>query len=160
MNGEPDPFVEVHLLRLPLAIWSETQEHMDELLREFTLLQAGEANPKDHPAPRRLLELVAELQADYAGVASDQEEQLAAAAEAGERSLDLTYRVPVGVGDACRRLEAALDEADRYCREGDYLLTLATPPASAAFRRWFLGQFVDQIDGKPPRSWDDWGPPD
>ena len=46
-----------------------------------------------------------------------------------------------------------LEEADDYCRRGDHLLTLATPEEERRFRRWFIGEFVDQIEGKPPTPW-------
>jgi hypothetical protein len=45
-----------------------------------------------------------------------------------------------------------LEEADEYCRS-DQLLTLATPPTLVAFRRWYLGEFIAQIDGRPPQPW-------
>ena len=48
-----------------------------------------------------------------------------------------------------------LDEADEYCRRGDHLLTLATPPEELRFRRWFISEFVDQVNGAPPTPWPD-----
>ncbi|MST33879.1 hypothetical protein GHK86_14270 [Acidimicrobiaceae bacterium USS-CC1] len=156
MTGPAAGLVEVQVLGLPLDIWARTQEHMDGLLREFTLLVAGDATSTTRHAPRRLLDLVAELEADYAGMTSDQEQQLAEAADAGKDAIDLTYLVPTSVREACRRLDEALDEADRYCLEGEYLLTLATPADARAFRRWFLVQFMEQIDGRPARSWPEW----
>ena len=32
--------VPVRVLRIPVPIWAKTQEHIDELLREFTLIAA------------------------------------------------------------------------------------------------------------------------
>ena len=49
-------------------------------------------------------------------------------------------------------LTGLLEEADDYCRRGE-LLTLATPPELVAFRNWYLGQVVEQIDGRPPTPW-------
>jgi hypothetical protein len=62
------------------------------------------------------------------------------------------YRVPLAAGEACVELNAMLDEADEFCREGD-LLTLATPADQVAFRRWFLGEFVEQLGGGAPTPW-------
>ncbi|MDP8936487.1 MAG: hypothetical protein M3O23_01920, partial [Actinomycetota bacterium] len=45
--------------------------------------------------------------------------------------------MPAEVGPAAAEFNRLLDEADEFCRAGD-LLTLATPPDTAAFRRWFL----------------------
>jgi hypothetical protein len=148
--------VEIRIVGLPLDVWSRAQEHTDGLLREFTLLLAGEAAAIESRTPRNLLQLIEELEADYAGITTEQAEQLQSAFLAGQRTIDLTYRLPPGVAAACRRLETALDEADEYCRNGQYLLTLASPPEVLAFRRWFLGQFVDQVEGSPPQSWEAW----
>jgi len=46
-----------------------------------------------------------------------------------------------------------LDEADDYCRRGDHLLTLATPAEELRFRRWFVGEFVEQLGGAAPTPW-------
>lgn len=54
--------------------------------------------------------------------------------------------------EGAARLESLLDEADEFCRAGD-LLTLAATGEGVAFRRWFLHEFVRQIDGRPPRAW-------
>ena len=70
--------------------------------------------------------------------------------------MDLIYHVPVEVRQAAIDLGVLLDEADDFCRQGDELLTLATPPRAVAFRRWFLEEFVRQIDGQPPVSWEDY----
>ena len=150
------PTVEVQILELPLPVWERSQEHVDGLLREFALLVSGQSGTPSSTVPHQLLELVEELQADYEGMTTAQEESIVAAAEAGESSIDLVYHVPDQVAEACTRLDAALDEADRYCREGEYLLSLATPPEALAFRRWFLTQFVDQIAGQPPQAWPHW----
>ena len=50
-------------------------------------------------------------------------------------------------------MQAMLDEADEFCRHSD-LLTLATPADLVAFRRWFLGEIIRQLDGGAPRPWD------
>jgi hypothetical protein len=143
--------IDIELLRIPVPIWAETQEHIDELLREFTLIAARmheEGGPPDVPV--RLMELIAELTQQYGGLNTDQENRLAAAAAAGVEEIDLVYRVPAGAADASIRLNDLLDEADAYCRSGTHLLTLATPPRLVAFRRWFLDQFIDQLAGRVP----------
>jgi hypothetical protein len=61
--------------------------------------------------------------------------------------------VPSSARDACIELEKLLDEADEFCRSGEHLLTLAASPEVVSFRRWFLTEFVRQIDGEDPISW-------
>lgn len=150
-----DDLVVVNIIDLPVAIWARSQEHVDGLLREFSLLLAGPQVREGH-APRQLLELVEELQRDYQGVGGAQAAQLGEAAAAGEAFIDLTYTVPPGVADASDRLGNAMDAADEYCRAGDHLLSLATPPDALAFRRWFLGQFTSQVQGAEPVPWPEW----
>jgi hypothetical protein len=158
MNRGPSQMVQISLLDLPVEVWSRAQQHSDGLLREFSLFADGLRHDPQAmaPLPVRLIQLVEELSANYSGFSTDQETRLAAAAEAGERSIDLSYTIPRSVSGAAVRLAEALDEADEYCRQGRHLLTLATPQDLVQFREWFLQQFVDQAAGAPPLSWPDY----
>jgi hypothetical protein len=152
-----DELFDVHLLQVPVDVWSRTQEHTDELLREFALIAA---DPESAGAvPARLTRLVEQLNQIYGGVGTEQENQLFAAAEAGEQVLDdLAFAVPSATADACNLLNALLDEADAFCLAGEHLLTLATPPDMVRFRRWYLEQFVAQLGGAAPVAWPDYAP--
>lgn len=152
--GDED-LVTVRVLAAPLVLWDEAAQHTDELLREFSLLSFG-LDQGGHAVPVRLLELVAALQARYAGISEEPEQERLAALAAGRTSLDLTYRVPPAAGPACQQLRDLLDEADDYCRQGT-LMTLATPPEQKRFRDWYLGEFVRQLEGEPPVVWSEQG---
>ena len=143
--------VDVHLLEVPVDVWARTQEHTDELLREFALMSSDPASSGDVPV--RLTHLIEVLTTMYSGVGSEQDAQLYAAAEAGESRIDLSFSVPLATSEACLVLGETLDAADDYCRAGRHLLTLATPEELQRFRRWYLGQFVDQIGGAAPTPW-------
>ena len=152
MSGTPDALVEVRITQMPLDVYRTTSEHNDELLREFALIRERDpAEPRS--VPGRLLALIAELEAQFSGFSVEQARQLEDALERGESTIDLVYRVPPQVRQAFIELSTMLDEADEFCREGRELLTLASPPVAVAFRRWFLEEFVRQIDGGQPRSW-------
>jgi hypothetical protein len=147
------PLVEIHILDMPLDVYSEASEHGDELMREFTLIK--ERDPEDSRAvPRRLLQLVDTLTVQFATFTTAEEAELRAALGRGERFISLTYRVPATIRQACIDLDRLLDEADEFCRAGQELLTLATPPRAVAFRKWFLDEFVHQVDGRPPTTWE------
>jgi hypothetical protein len=149
-----DGLVEVRLLRLPLAAWQDTQEHVDGLLREFTLVVQDE---KARAAtPGRLLALIRDLRAGYGQFSEAQRREMASALERGEREIDLTYRVPPGLAGPVGELGAALDEADEYCARGDHLLTLASPAEVRRFRAWFIAEFVRQLGGGQPTPWPDY----
>jgi len=155
-TGAPSPagaeVIDVPIFGIPVAIWSRTQEHIDELLREFTLMAAQLRDRPDESldVPVRLVELVKELTQNYGGLNTDQENRLSCAAEAGVEEIDLVYRVPREAASAVVRLQIALDEADAYCRAGQHLLTLATPPELTRFRRWMLEEFTNQLEGAAP----------
>lgn len=152
-----DELVEVAVLRLPVPVWLRAQEQSDALLREFALIATDTRDaPEAHHVPRRLMQLVQELDSTYAGFTGPQEAQLADAAAQGLPELDLHYNVPREVAPAARRLGELLDEADRYCQEGQHLLTLAASEELVRFRWWFLDQFTEQVEGRPPVPWPDY----
>ena len=143
--------VEVRLLGVSLEAYRHSSEHHDELFREFALITEHQ---RDETAasvavPARLLALIADLRARFSGFTASSSAELHAAVERGDERIDLVYRVPPEAGVAAAELDRMLDDADAFCRAGD-LLTLATPPEAAAFRRWFLQEFTAQAGGAEP----------
>lgn len=151
--SESQDLVEVHILSLPIPVLQVAREHGDGLVREFRLIELGEDDAPGVPA--RLVALGEELRERFSGFTAATEAELAEAEAGRAEQVDLVYRLPPDAAEASEQLAALLDEADEYCRSGD-LLTLVTPPEVAAFRRWFLGEFVRQIGGQAPRSWPEW----
>ena len=145
---------EVRLVGFPLALHARSVEHHEELMREFQLLAIDPPTSRpDHEVPQRLIGLIDELTQDYAGFSEAPDAERDAAYERGDESIDLTYQVPAGTTDAVVRLDRMLDEADEFCRAGERLLTLATPPDAAAFRKWYLAEFTAQLAGGSPTPW-------
>ena len=151
MSQTAGELVEVRLLRLPLQVWQRTQEHVDGLLREFALIAQDEEAKL--ATPGRLLALVQHLTAGFGGFSETQRIAMEEALARGDTEIDLTYQLPPAAAGAAQQLGDMLDEADEYCRRGDHLLTLASPPEELRFRRWFISEFVDQIRGAPPTPW-------
>lgn len=151
-----EELITVQVLGLPIGVQVEAQQQSDELTRELMLV-AEQMRQRGSSAelPVRFVELVSTLSSRYAIFTAEQEAQLNAAIAAGEPTIDLTYTVPVSAAAAAGALGAILDEADEYCRQGQLLLTLATPERLVAYRRWFLDQFVDQAAGAAPVAWVD-----
>jgi anti-anti-sigma factor len=145
------PVAEVRILGLPVRIHEATSEHGDALRREFALMR--EARPDADEVPQRLDALIEQLSERFSGFNDEAEERLRVAVERGEPTVDLTFRVPVEARDGALQLDALFDEAEEFCRSGTHLLTLVAPPEVTAYRRWFLGQFVTQIDGADPVPW-------
>jgi hypothetical protein len=127
-------------------------------MREFALMSVPtDESERERHLPTRLAELIDTLTADFEGVATEQEQQLFDAAAAYVEVIDeLVYTLPRAAVAASQALGAMLDEADEYCRQGKHLLTLAPDEELVRFRRWYLDQFIDQADGKPPVAWPDY----
>ena len=158
MSVPEEQLHEVRLLVIPMNLWARSQEQHDALMREFALMSApsDEADRQRH-VPTRLTQLVETLTADFEGVATEQEEALFAAAADGTEVIDeLVYQVPAAVVPASRALGEMLDEADEYCRQGKHLLTLAADEELVRLRWWYLGQFIDQVEGRPAVAWPDY----
>ena len=143
----------VELLQFPLQLYRLASEHHEDLMRELALIALHPVASGEHSVPSRLIALIEELDAQYAPAVSAADQQRDVALERGDVEIDLRYLVPAEARAASVRLGEMLGEAEKYCRSGEHLLTLATPPAAVAFRRWYLGQFVDQIDVAPPTPW-------
>lgn len=152
VGARPD-LVEVRLLGLPTAEHQASTEHLDELRREFRLLEVQQADGEAHDVPTRLLRLIARLEDRWSGMVDDPAADLDDALDRGAATVDLTYRVPAGAKRAAEELDALLDEADVFCRSGDTLLTLQASSQVLAYRKWFLHEFSRQIDGLPPTPW-------
>jgi hypothetical protein len=144
----------VHVLELPVPLAAKAQQHFEELMREFALISSGADAQHENHVPRRLLDLVDVLVQQFGGTTSEPEQRLADAIERGDEVIaDHVLEVPPEAGPASQALGDLIEEADEYCLRGEHLLTLATPPDCVAYRRWYLGQVVDQLAGKPPVPW-------
>lgn len=138
-------------MALPLPVAAKAQQHFDELLREFALMQGSD---DEQHVPRRLLEIVDRLTKQFAGVNDDARARLDAAIASGHPVIDdHVLELPPEAGPASSALGDVLDEADEYCRQGKHLLTLATPPDCLAYRRWYLSEVIGQLEGAAPTPW-------
>ena len=123
-------------------------------MREMYLIaeQTHDA-PRESHLPGRLVALVERLGAQYAQFTRNQDEQLQGAIADAVGMLDLRYHVPKDAAETATRLDVLLDEADEFCRQGEHLLTLATPADLLRYRKWYLGEFPAQLSGRPPLPW-------
>ena len=153
MTDTAQDLVAVELRDFPLAVFSRAEEHSDGLMREFTLVAAGE--PSD-AVPHRLLQLAERLESQYGDYTVGYEREVEAARNRGDDYVTLRLHVPAEARGAAIELAEMLAAADEYCRQGD-LLSLVPDDDVLRFRRWYIDQFVTQIDGHPPVSWNEYG---
>ncbi|HEV3226285.1 MAG TPA: hypothetical protein VGZ52_05615, partial [Acidimicrobiales bacterium] len=152
MTAADNDLVEVRLLNLPVEVQRQAAEHHDALIREFELIRVSESSAS---IPARLVTLIDELQARYEGLSDAPRAVIEAAIREGAANVDVTYLVPAEVGEAMLQLNDLLEKADEYCRAGEHLVTLATPPLISGYRRWFIDEFVNQARGRAPEPWRD-----
>lgn len=146
------PLVPVTLLRLPLQLVTAGREHHDNLMRECRLLALAEGLPQAD-APERLVRLVEVLGHQYAAARLRRDQEIDEALQSGELWIDQTTETPATAALAAQGLGALLDEADSLA-ERSLLLTTPRPPLLRRFAGWYLGQFVEQIAGRPATPWD------
>ncbi len=144
----------VRLIALALDVMARAREQHEGLMREFALIVNPHPNTH-YDVPRRLLDVATALRERFAAFTAEPNALIERAIQRGDRSIDTEMRLPAEAREAALSLAALLEEADDYCRQGD-LLTLATPPELVTFRRWYLGQIVEQLEGAAPVAWPTW----
>ncbi len=100
--------------------------------------------------------LVDVLTSQFSGMTDEPEQRLADAIDDGTEFIDdHVLHLPPAAGPGSRALGELLEEADAFCRDGQDLLTLATPDDCVVYREWYLSQVIDQVAGAAPVSWPD-----
>lgn len=149
-TGDHPSMVRVRIVRLPLEIYLEAEQHNDAVLRELDLI---ERSPRRGPqVPPRLLELASELRAFFAAATTSTRAQVEEALRGNLELVDLEMDVPADGWHVLTEMAEQLDEVDQFCREG-VLLTLAATPRQRRFRHWYAQQVASQAQGQPPTPW-------
>jgi hypothetical protein len=145
--------VQVQFINAPVRLMFKSNQHSQELMREFALIQLSDDSAKQD-VPARLLQVVDRHGKHFSALAFRRTDELAEAIAQGSRHIDMEIDVPPTARRAAVEMLTTLAEADEFCRRGE-LLTLATPPEYVAYREWFFGEIVSQLDGNPPTPWRD-----
>jgi len=148
-EGADRPAVDrVVLLGYPVRLGEQEREHFDEVLREFQLVSASTRAD----VPERLMDLARHLSSTYQADLSEASRLRDEASARGDATVDLGYPARPESAEFAARWRDLMAEVDAYCASGA-LLTLATPPKLLALRSWVLGEFLGQLDGRPPTPW-------
>lgn len=138
-----EPRYPVVLGDVPTELLLEAKAHIDNLVREFTLVASGEGD--DEPGRgTELANLIQVVVYEFADARDAIKRQALAAAQRGEPRTRLSLHLPFSAAHAGEAYLAALDDADSYARAAR-LLTLETPPAHRLFRRWYVESIVYQL---------------
>jgi anti-sigma regulatory factor (Ser/Thr protein kinase) len=140
--------VRVHILGVPLRLYTEFQQHFRELRREVRLLALAHEN--DYPLAKSLSDLFTTLDRHLReGIGI---EQIEAAIAANRSTTDLVVHMPRATARTLSRFVELLDLADDFCRQ-QRLLSLARTAEQRRFQNWFLCEFVRQAEGEEPVMW-------
>ncbi len=148
----PPGWTLVRLAGCPVELSLRQDQHLDELVRELTLMATDHGSPESARIAERLEAILrAPAHARLAG-----RMQALDARERGERLVEVEMAIPREFSAEVVRLHQAVTEADVLC-EDQRLLTLASPRDLREFRTWMTEQIVGQVDrDAEPVTWDDW----
>ena len=139
----------VRLLRVPTDVQVRNMRHLDDLVHELHILQAGVNSGRAEVGPR-LAALLSEILETYAPARDAVREQAEAALAQGREVVDIDVDLPPEAAGAAAHLFDRLADADRLCEELE-LLTMAAPPEVTELRGWMTAQIVAQVDrGEAP----------
>jgi hypothetical protein len=136
----------------PLAIFMQSRQHTEALLREFAFVVDGGGDNTE--LPRQLLQIVERVRASAAGLNTGAQRNIEEALQRGHETVDFELLVPARLAAGAREFDALLDQVDDYCRAGD-LLSLASSQELRRFRQWYLSEIAGQIEGRAPTMWRD-----
>jgi serine phosphatase RsbU (regulator of sigma subunit)/anti-sigma regulatory factor (Ser/Thr protein kinase) len=146
-RGEVPELHPVRLVGVPVRLALESDTNLDDLLREFQVLQLAEAPATALPSD--LLAIVEEVLDRYAEPRLAGRDVARQAANESLRLFDVGFGVPDGTVEDMRHLTEVLDQVATYCREGT-LLSLAPSDELRAFRRWWVDEVARQVNGSAP----------
>ena len=151
-GGLPEGWTLVRLARCPVWLSLRQDEHLDELIRELQLIDAGPATPRSRELAARLQGLLsAPAHARHTGRRVAQE-----AAAAGLEHIDIDMAMPHEFSAEVQKLDDAVKAADVLCEEMR-LLTVASSPELRQLRAWMTAELTNQIEhGASPVPWDEW----
>jgi hypothetical protein len=148
----PEGWVVIRLAGCPVELSLRQDQHLDDLVRELTLMRSDRGNA-DSLALADRLEAVLRAPA-HARAAGRRQAQ--AALERGEQHVDVDMAMPREFCSEVRLLHEAVCEADRLCEE-QRLLTLTSPRELRDFRAWMTEQILAQAEqDAAPVSWATW----
>lgn len=142
-EGRTEVVCDVRLIGVVVEHFELTSQFHDELIRELRLIQVGDTTEG------RLAELTDRLLTEFANFSPALREAVDEAAGQGRVTVDINVAVPVHLRSWLVRFRDHFREIDDYCDAG-LLLSLGSPAPTVAFREWFLGQFIEQLDGLQP----------
>ena len=136
----PPGWHRVVLSDCPVVLSLRQDDHLDELIRELQLIDAG---GQQHT--RELSEVISSLLGRHAHARHLGRRIAQDALAAGKKTMTLILPVPVSASQDIQELDGAVRKADALCQQTRFL-TLASTPEVRALRTWMVQEFVGQIE--------------
>lgn len=135
----------VRLDDVPVRLFLESQDHQHDLIKELKLVELGDRfDLTAAEVSRELATLIDSILARYADVRMVTRRQALAALERGEDRTALVVPVRPGMAEALKEWLQLLEQADRFCEQGE-LLTLAARGEVRALRRWYVEEITKRL---------------
>jgi serine phosphatase RsbU (regulator of sigma subunit) len=134
----------VELGEVPTEFLLASKAHVDNLVREFTLIATGAAEGISAPPSAHLASLLEIITERFAEARLSIKRQALRAFHEGRPRAGLVLELTVEQAEAGEEYLGALDQLDDYCR-ALRLFTLETEPEHRVFRRWYVGEIIAQV---------------
>ncbi|MGE3834874.1 MAG: SpoIIE family protein phosphatase [Acidimicrobiia bacterium] len=138
------PRFRVELGDVPTDFLLAAKAHVDNLVREFALMEAGESSGSGRTVPPHLASLLSVVTEQFVDARLSIKEQALRAAHEGKPVTRLVLDLGEEAAESGLAYLRALDDLDDYCR-ATRLFTLATEPEHRVFRHWYVGEIVVRI---------------
>jgi hypothetical protein len=144
-----EPLRHIRVEHVPTALLNGAKSHLDDLVRDFALVNAAAA--AHGKADQQLVDLAARLShlaAELVGFRNQVRRQAIEAVQRGAPTLTLHLDLPVSLRARLIDYQQALDEAEEHSLAGR-LLAPAAPAEQTQFRRWKLDRILEQLGNTP-----------
>jgi anti-sigma regulatory factor (Ser/Thr protein kinase) len=136
--------VDIRLPRTPARLVVQSNEYLDELLRELELIRLGRDQRAGSAQSARLLALIDDILTRFAFAHLGSQEQAEAALAAGAEEVTVELTLPPEAAAAGEDFVRLIDEAAALAERGE-LLTLPPAPQVATFIREWVAEVVRRV---------------
>lgn len=148
------PKVRVRLVDVPVALFDASEQHTNDLMREFALMAAARPDLGRGHLYSDLLAAADVYTHRPADVRGRIAESVAVARRSGWANVTVDFDADASAADRALAWEELLQRFDAMSRE-EQLLTLPAGEELRAYRSWYVQELVEQVrTGRSPVSWE------
>lgn len=145
LPAAPGHAASVLLPDVPVTLLLAHQSHVDDLVRDLTLAGNSRSPWRDDTVPAAVAARLSAAADAIGQIRRSLRRQALEARAAGADTIAIAVPTDPDVVDTVCRYQAALDEADGYCRAAR-LLTLEAPPQHQVLRQWMVDELLAAME--------------